>query len=119
MEDNSSATSQEMTGFIINEPSNAPPVKIEFDIRALENSYDPDTIIVAKGSQVTLNIVNDVDKLENEETRLRMFSIAGYAAEEATRDSGVMTIKFVADKAGEFEFGDQSRNELKGLLIVN
>jgi hypothetical protein len=116
----STVSSQAVTGYIIDEPAPvAEPMAAEFDIRALENGYDPDTIIVRKGTVVMLNVLNDVSELEDDEIGLRRFSVSGYAPEEVTRDSGIMTVKFTADKTGEFEFGDESRNELKGLLIVN
>jgi len=46
------------------------------------------------------------------------FSITGHNIEDFYERTGTIYIEFVADKTGEFDFGDDRKNTRKGKLIV-
>jgi cytochrome c oxidase subunit 2 len=82
-----------------------------FTINAKNWSFDPGEIRVSKGDTVEIKLVNDEGFHEVE--------IKGYG--KTIKGDG--TVKFTADKAGEFEFicsvfCGTGHNDMKGKLIV-
>jgi hypothetical protein len=49
----------------------------------------------------------------------KRIGITGYNVEAFYHSGGTATLEFVATKKGEFEFGDESRSQRKGLLVVS
>ncbi|MEK6887410.1 MAG: cupredoxin domain-containing protein [Candidatus Aenigmatarchaeota archaeon] len=93
----------------------APTVK-EFNMTAKKYEFIPGTIIVNKGDQVVLNAVS-LDVTHG-------ISIPEYNIVETINPGSTTTIRFTADKAGQFTFScsvfcGSRHSSMSGTLIVN
>jgi len=97
------------------------PEQKEFTIKAVAQGFSPEIVHVELGDHVKLFITNAMP----EETSGRdsddaiRIGVTGYNIESYYHAGGTRVIEFVADKAGTFEFGDESEEKRKGLIIVS
>ena len=110
------------TGFIVVAPEEVPQTQ-EFTIRAVENGFSPDTIVVHQGDKVVLHVTNELvdtggSKTGRDIPDASRFGISDHNVEGFYHDGGTLTISFIADKKGTFDFGDESRSVRKGRLHV-
>lgn len=98
------------------EPSGVPSGSVKsFDIEAERFYFKPNEIVVNKGDTVVLNVKS--------EDVTHGFSIPVYGINKTLEPDKTVTIKFVADKAGEFEFAcsvvcGTGHGDMKGKLVV-
>jgi len=94
----------------------------EITIRAVEDGFSPEEIEVNQGDHVTLYITNmladDFEKTGKDTDDAKRFGISEYPVEGFYHTGGTLMLKFVADKKGLFEYGDEAHSERRGLLIV-
>jgi len=105
----------ELNSYVVAQPNGNVQIQensdtTEFTIRMVDQGFSPDTITVSKGERVGLFITNARE--------LSTFSIIGYPVEDFVHTGNTIYIEFVADKIGEFEFGDERSSTRKGLLRV-
>lgn len=75
----------------------------------------PGTLVVKKGSKVTLNLINNVPPDGSQHG----FAIPGYKIEEIVTKGEPKTVEFTADKAGIFEIRCQLHpKHVGGQLVV-
>lgn len=91
------------------------PIK-EFNMTAQKFQFTPSTITVNKGDQVVINTVS-LDVTHG-------FSLPEYNIVETINPGSTTTIRFTADKAGQFTFScsvycGSGHSSMSGTLIVN
>jgi len=84
-----------------------------FTIRAVDKGFSPEVLNVNVGDRIGLYLTNT--RSQNVET----ISINDHSIEDFYHTGNTIYVEFVADKMGEFDFGDDRANSRKGKLIVN
>ncbi len=84
-----------------------------FNIRSMDSGFSPDAIKVKEGDTVGMFVTYTGT------ADAGTFSINGYASEEFYHSGNIIYIEFVADRKGEFDFGDDRTEGVKGRLIVS
>ena len=107
----------EFSSFVIN--SNSDNIKVKqmpiiktVTIRAVDQGFSPDTIIVNQGDIVGLYITNT--RTQNVET----VNIVDHSIEDFYHSGNTIYLEFTANTKGEFDFGDDRANSQKGKIIV-
>jgi len=94
----------------------------DFEIRTTAKGFSMQEIEVNEGDTVRLTVTNTISEGDVKSGRdtndAKRFGISGYAVEGFYHTGGTLFLEFVADKSGEFEFGDEAHTERKGILIV-
>lgn len=82
-----------------------------YTARLFASGIEPDTITVEHGDKVNIYITNVGDDFST-------IGVSGFV-EEYVHEGNTVLLSFVADKRGEFFFGDERSSTRKGRLIVN
>jgi len=73
--------------------------------------FIPQEITILKGDKVTL-VLNNTDDMDHG------FIMDGYAIKKVIKAHETITVEFIADKAGVFEFNSPTHPQMTGQLIV-
>lgn len=84
----------------------------EFTVKYWKWTFWPKEIVVNQGDQVTIFLAPDEAK-SNLALNSFTFSLPGFSVEEEV--SGIVTVDFVADQPGEFEFSCSSCEDWRGM----
>jgi len=92
-----------------------------FTVKATRKGFSPEVIEVNEGDRVKLYITNLIgdDTSGRDTDNAKRIGIEQYNVESFYHTGNTVYLQFVADKPGEFMFGDESIAERKGILVVN
>jgi heme/copper-type cytochrome/quinol oxidase subunit 2 len=85
----------------------------EINVRVSDSGYVPEEIKVKAGTELTIFLTSTTPDVD-------LFIIEEYDIEEQIVEGTKTIIRFTADKAGEFDFGDPTNTNVRqGKLVVN